>query len=383
MTFKLYCTIFVSIFLFQFKEAIFTDYKSSVDVSNGILSFANLFSFPNYLLNATPFESLFVYGEQDCLQACTENPRCRSLNFKGSKVHGKFLCNLLDTDKFKSLKLFGATLDFHHFSVTAPCELNPCENGGTCHPVEMVYDFKCACPPGFFGKQCEKSAKSCAELLEAGFTDNGVYKIFFNNSQVFDVYCDQSSRGGGWTMVFKVVSGVSANGRSSSQLWSSSETINEDRSKALNIDSSFRAHYKNRFVPNWHLAKPKEVLIALYRRNGSDLETLSIVFNSTNSDDKNWFSKSRVVHSPWTDLKNETPNVFSIEGCCNGRDFYISKSHGGCLNDGGWLAIISSDCEWEKRFPAFTALYSNRTNYTNWNHYENVGVADLFVVYIR
>ena len=118
MTFKLYCTIFASIFFFQFKEAIFTDYKSSLHVSDGILSFANLFSFPNYLLNATPFESLFVYGEQDCLQACTENPRCRSLNFKGSKVHGKFLCNLLDTDKFKSLKLFGETLDFHHFSVT-------------------------------------------------------------------------------------------------------------------------------------------------------------------------------------------------------------------------------------------------------------------------
>ena len=118
MTFKLYCTIFVSIFLFQFKGAIFNDYKSSVDVSNGILSFANLFSFPNYLLNATPFESLFVYGEQDCLQACTENPRCRSLNFKGSKLHGKFLCNLLVTDKFKSLKLFGGSLDFHHFSVT-------------------------------------------------------------------------------------------------------------------------------------------------------------------------------------------------------------------------------------------------------------------------
>ena len=39
--------------------------------------------------------------------------------------------------------------------------------------------------------------KSCAELLDAGFTNNGVYKILFNNSQVFDVYCDQSSRGGG------------------------------------------------------------------------------------------------------------------------------------------------------------------------------------------
>ena len=39
--------------------------------------------------------------------------------------------------------------------------------------------------------------KSCAELLDAGFTNNGVYKILFNNSQVFDVYCDQSSQGGG------------------------------------------------------------------------------------------------------------------------------------------------------------------------------------------
>ena len=119
MTLKLYCTIFVSIFLFQFKEAIFTDYKSSLDVSDGILDFANLFSFPNYLLNATPFVSLFVCGEQDCLQACTENPRCRSLNFKeGSQLHGKLLCELLDTDKFKSLKLFVPSLDFHHFSAT-------------------------------------------------------------------------------------------------------------------------------------------------------------------------------------------------------------------------------------------------------------------------
>ena len=108
--------------------------------------------------------------------------------------------------------------------------------------------------------------------------------------------------------------------------------------------------------------------IALYKRNGSDPETLSIVFNSTNSDDKNWFSKSRIVHSPWTDLESERQNYFSIEGCCNGRNFYISKIHKHCPNDEGWLAIISSNCPWEKRFPPFTVLYSNRTTYTNWHH---------------
>ena len=119
MSFELHFIIFVSIFLFQFKEAKSTDYKSSVDVSNGVISYANLFSFRNYQLNATPSESLFVDGEQECLQACTENPGCRSLNFKKvPQQNGKFLCKLLDTNKFKSLELFMASLDFHHFSLT-------------------------------------------------------------------------------------------------------------------------------------------------------------------------------------------------------------------------------------------------------------------------
>ena len=46
-------------------------------------------------------------------------------------------------------------------SPQAACELDPCENGGTCRPVEMAYDFKCACPPGFFGRQCEKCKYAC------------------------------------------------------------------------------------------------------------------------------------------------------------------------------------------------------------------------------
>ena len=56
--------------------------------------------------------------------------------------------------------------------------------------------------PKYFSKFVSRQllilvTKSCAELLDAGFTSNGVYKILFNNSQVFDVYCDQSSQGGG------------------------------------------------------------------------------------------------------------------------------------------------------------------------------------------
>ena len=40
--------------------------------------------------------------------------------------------------------------------------------------------------------------KSCAELLKDGFTKNGVYQIQIQNqTEVIDVYCDQSSLGGG------------------------------------------------------------------------------------------------------------------------------------------------------------------------------------------
>ena len=39
--------------------------------------------------------------------------------------------------------------------------------------------------------------KSCAELLNAGFTNDGVYQILSDQSEVIDIYCDQSSWGGG------------------------------------------------------------------------------------------------------------------------------------------------------------------------------------------
>lgn len=91
---------------------------------------------------------------------------------------------------------------------------------------------------------CKIGAESCAKCL-------GVVNSSIRGKQ-FLLYL-------GWTMVFKVVSNVSANGKSSPQMWSSSETINENTSEALNINSSFGGHYQNRFVPNWHLVKPKEV----------------------------------------------------------------------------------------------------------------------------
>ncbi len=62
----------------------------------------------------------------------------------------------------------------------------------------------------------------------------------------------------GWTMVFKLVSGVSADVY---QLWSSASSLNENNREALNTNSSLKEHYKNRLVQNWQTANPKEVSI--------------------------------------------------------------------------------------------------------------------------
>ncbi|XP_078381763.1 uncharacterized protein LOC144664479 isoform X2 [Oculina patagonica] len=321
-----------------FRNANSTSFKDSIDVADGILVYANFFPFPHHKLNSTPVESRAVSGEQDCIAACTESSQCRSLNFKPvPDANGKFICHLLDTDKFNSSELFNASLDFHHYSFTAPCELSPCQNGGTCYPVNGEYDFKCKCVPSHGGKQCEKS----------------------------------------WTMVFKMVSGVSAD---IYQLWSSAYSLNENKTVALNVNLLPKEHYKNRFVQNWQTANPKEARVALYN---DEAEVLSIVFNATASNNESWFSRDRLIHSPWTDLYTEPLLTFAIQGSCCGRSFYIIRNHGGCAADAGWLLVSSGGCAYENRLPKPTAMYSNHTNYTNWNAYENVGIADVLLVYIR
>ena len=43
-------------------------------------------------------------------------------------------------------------------------------------------------------------------------------------------------------------------------------------------------------------------------------EVVALVFDGTGSDNINWFSHSRLISSPWTDLKMSNPNYFSMEG---------------------------------------------------------------------
>lgn len=115
-----------------------------------------------------------------------------------------------------------------------------------------------------------------------------------------------------------------------------------------------------------------QALVALYSKNESKPEILSLVFNATNSNNVSWFSRDRLTHSPWPNLFTEALLTFDLRGCC-GRAFYITKSHGGCPLDYGWLIVTFKDCSYEYRLPQTTVMYSNSTGYTNWNNYgENI-----------
>ncbi|KAL9965640.1 hypothetical protein ACROYT_G029471 [Oculina patagonica] len=342
--------------------------------------FGNPMPFLRHQLSSAPIESKEVEDEKRCIFACVNATWCRSVNFKAvAEANGKFLCHLLDADKFVFPELFSGSVEFHHYSLTAPCEHNPCLNGGTCHPANGQYDFKCACQLGLEGKRCNVSAyQSCAELLSAGYDKSGVYMIKNTTSEMFPVYCDQTSRDGGWTMVFKLVSGVSAD---IYQLWTSADSLNENNREALNVNSSLKEHYKNRLVQNWQSANLTEARVVLY---SDKAEVLSIVFNATDSDNENWFSYDRLIYSPWTDLDTEPRLYFSIQGYSYKRQFYIMRSHGGCDVDAGWLVVTTLYiCSWETIHPPVVLLYSKPTTYTPMAVTGNVGVADVFAVYIR
>ena len=66
-----------------------------------------------------------------------------------------------------------------------------------------------------------------------------------------------------------------------------------------------------------------QVHFALYR---NETLVLSLIFNATGSDKLNWFSKTRLIYSPWTDLENGQTNYFSLMGnLSSNRSFYINK----------------------------------------------------------
>ncbi|KAL9961155.1 hypothetical protein ACROYT_G030048 [Oculina patagonica] len=78
------------------------------------------------------------------------------------------------------------------------CDVNAnCQN--------TVGSYTCSCKDGFSGngKTCAGTKKDCTELKKSGIQNSGVYRINPDGSGPFDVFCDQTTAGGGWTVFQK------------------------------------------------------------------------------------------------------------------------------------------------------------------------------------
>ena len=63
----------------------------------------------------------------------------------------------------------------------------------------------------------------------------------------------------GWTMVFKIVSGVQS--KRVWELYSSSDTSAENVTAALDVTNQHHDHYKNRVIMNWGNFNPSQVSV--------------------------------------------------------------------------------------------------------------------------
>ncbi|XP_062517770.1 uncharacterized protein LOC134193008 [Corticium candelabrum] len=218
-------------------------------------------------------------------------------------------------------------------------------------------------------------AHSCRQIAELRRdVDNGVYHIkSVVTGDSFPVFCDMAN--GGYTMVYKAVSGVSGN---VADVWTKTGVSNEEQVNALNTNNFFKGHYKNRIVDEWRSYRPKEVVVVLYKGGA---EVVRMVFDGHLSRKNSWFTKQRLAFSPYTDLKTSSTNYFGIQGHKT-REWFINKNYGGCGKDAGWLVFYSPGlgCSWEPK-TKIQIKYSRTNKAQNWSN-GNVGEADAMAVFV-
>ncbi|EDO46502.1 predicted protein [Nematostella vectensis] len=136
---------------------------TSHDILAGIRRDVYEFNFANFIkhersyLNVTALVSHFVEGEQSCVKKCKDNKACLSINMAAQpNSNALHWCGLLSTDKYNESTKFISNESSIHYSIQSPCADGACLHGGTCYPSYENGDFRCACPPLYVGKACQK-----------------------------------------------------------------------------------------------------------------------------------------------------------------------------------------------------------------------------------
>ena len=261
----------------------------------------------------------------------------------------------------------------------------PCADGSACaDDIDCASDHCSVDKCGYI--------TSCLEIKQdEPKSESGVYYVDPDGpgeGAAIPVYCDQETDDGGWTLVYKLSSGVGGDPYS---LWSGGP-VNEADAALLSPLKSDK-HYVSSIVGKYWNANGvalDQARVHIYR-DGS-LERFW-TFGAGGSTKTSWFESPRLLASSYVDLQKGPFNVFSIAGDNwkgTGRRWFINKNYEGCGSDNGWL-VVDTDwnyCSWEtnKGSPAIRILYSAGPSYINWSTATNtgtIGSGDVFAVFVR
>ncbi|XP_052811302.1 uncharacterized protein LOC128238970 isoform X2 [Mya arenaria] len=185
---------------------------------------------------------------------------------------------------------------------------------------------------------------------------------------------------GGWKMVFRASAG---NGKSVYDAWT--KGTDTTTTKPVDMARSYSSHFREaNLYYRWSSLNIKYVKFALYKDN---LETAYIVFNGDGSTNTNWFNKTRVLESSWSDLTPDaTYNIFSVIGDNrNLRNFFINRKYAGCSGDIGHFVVSdgpkgSCAMDVHVRHPQF--VYSDMNSADVWER-KQFQRADYLAIYVK
>lgn len=142
--------ILLVVLFIQFRD---TTAQLSLQRKDTRLKVRNFLHRHRHRLNVAPLATpLELDKEIQCTSSCLRNEDCVSCNVKRT-TNSKFLCELLNTSKYRHPDNLMKDDNYIHWYLQDPCLPNPC-NAGTCNNIQSAAEFTCDCPPWSYGVLC-------------------------------------------------------------------------------------------------------------------------------------------------------------------------------------------------------------------------------------